>query len=179
MRLDFDSYYLEPIRIQDAWNLCNFIVANEDRLKPYFPVTLEQNLTPDLSKFFVEKKVKQFELKEEFLFTLKVTESKELIGLVYLKKLDWTKKQGELAYCIGYQYEGKGFISEAIRALSEYAFKELKIKTLQIIVHETNNASIKVAKKCGFIWKETLINEFTPKGGQPINMELYIKTYQE
>ena len=96
MQLSFDSFYIEPIRIQDAWNLCNFIVANEDRLKPYFPRTLEQNLTPELSKFFVEKKVKQFQLKKEFLFTLKENSSNQFVGLVYIKELDWVKKQGEL-----------------------------------------------------------------------------------
>ena len=176
MRLDFESFYIEPIEIIDAWNLCDFIAANEDRLKRYFPKTLEQNLTPDLSKFFVQKKVKQFENKEEFLFTLKANLSKEIIGLIHLKKLDWNKKRGEFAYCISYTFEGKGIISNAVDALSKYAFIQLGLKTLEIIVDKANIKSIKVAKNCNFIWKKTLINEFTPTGQEPINMELYVKT---
>ena len=91
MQLNLDSYYIEPIKTQDAWNLCDFIVANEDRLKRYFPKTLEQNLTPSLSKRFVELKVKQFHLKEEFLFVIKRKESNKFAGLVYIKELDWIK----------------------------------------------------------------------------------------
>ncbi len=171
--LSFNGYNIKPIQLQDTWNLCNFIVANEDRLKRYFPKTLEQNLTPDLSKFFVEKKVKQFRLKEEFLFTIKENESGKLAGLVYIKELDWNKKQGEFAYCIGYPFEGKGITTKAINTLSEYAFADLNIETLQIIVHKDNIASVKVAENCNFIWKKTLDNEFTPPGEKSLNMELY------
>ena len=53
--IDLDTFYIEPIKINDAWKLCNFVVANEDRLKRYFPDTLEQNSTPDLSKYFCWK----------------------------------------------------------------------------------------------------------------------------
>ncbi|TGV03753.1 GNAT family N-acetyltransferase [Flavivirga rizhaonensis] len=176
--LSFNGYHIEPIQLQDAWSLCNFITANEDRLKRYFPKTLEQNLTPDLSKFFVEKKVKQFSLKEEFLFTIKEKASKKLVGLIYIKELDWNKKQGEFAYCIGYPFEEQGIMTKAISYLSDFAFSDLDIKTLQIIVHKDNIASVKVAKNCNFTWIKTLKNEYTPPGEASLNMELY-ELYKE
>lgn len=173
MQLSFNSYYIDPIKLEDAWNICNFIVANEDRLKRYFPKTLEQNLTPDLSKFFVEKKVKQFELKEEYLFTIKENETNQLVGLIYIKELDWIKKQGEFAYSIGYEYEGKGITTKAIKFLSDYAFENLNLKTLQIITHKDNLASVSVAKNCNFTWIKTLEREHTPPNESPLDMELY------
>ena len=173
MQLNFGSYHIIPIHPKDGWNICNFIVANEDRLKHYFPKTLEQNLTPDLSNIFVEKKVKQFEAKEEFLFTLRENESNKLVGLVYIKEVDWTKKQGEFAYCIDYSVEGKGLITESVKQLSDYAFEILGLETLQIISHKSNIGSIKVAENNNFSWIKTLNNEFTPPGKSPLNMELY------
>jgi ribosomal-protein-alanine N-acetyltransferase len=178
MQLNFGSYSIVPIHPKDAWNICNFAVANENRLKRYFPKTLEQNLTPDLSNIFVEKKVKQFELKEEFLFTLRENESNTLVGLIYIKALDWTKKQGEFAYAIDYNVEGKGIMTEAIQQLSEYAFKNLGIETLQIIVHKSNIGSVKVADNCNFTYIKTLKSEHTPPGEAPLNMELY-ELYKE
>ncbi|GAA3587824.1 GNAT family protein [Flavivirga amylovorans] len=176
--LSFNGYNIAPIQLKDAWSICNFIVANEDRLKRYFPKTLEQNLTPDLSKFFVDKKVKQFHSKEEFLFTIKENESGELVGLVYIKELDWDKKQGEFAYCIGYPFKGQGVITKAISCLSDFAFSDLGLKTLQIIVHKDNIASVKVAEDCNFTWIKTLKNEFAPPGEALLNMELY-ELYKE
>ncbi|MGB5418726.1 GNAT family N-acetyltransferase [Algibacter sp.] len=178
MRLNFGSYYIIPIHPKDGWTICNFIVANEDRLKRFFPKTLEQNLTPDLSNIFVAKKVSQFETKEEFLFTLREAESNKLLGLVYIKEVDLDKKQGELAYCIDYNFQGKGLITEAVKQLSDYAFSQLGFKTLQIIVHKSNIGSVKVAENNNFTWIKTLNNEFTPPGENSLNMELY-ELYKE
>jgi len=133
----------------------------------------EQNLNPNLSQLFVEKMVKQFENKETFLFTLKHTGTRELAGLIYIKELDWNIKQGEFAYCIGYTFEGQGLTSKAIQRLSDYAFTNLGLETLQIIAHKDNLSSVKVALKNDFKWVKTLVNEFTPIGEAPLDMELY------
>jgi len=169
----FGTFEINPIQKHDAWKICNFIVANTDRLKLFFPKTLEQNLNPTLSQYFVEKKVKQFSNEEEFLFTLKHSKTREIAGLVYIKELDWQKKQGELAYCIGYQFEGQNITSKAIKELSSHAFETLGLKTLQIIVHKTNTGSVKVAKNNDFKWIKTLEKAFTPTNETPIDMELY------
>jgi ribosomal-protein-alanine N-acetyltransferase len=173
MFLDFNQYYIEPIAEKDAWKLFDFIISNAERLKRYFPKTLEQNLTPDLSWVFVAKKVKEFNAKEEFLFKLKEKRNRTIIGLVYIKELDWDKKQAELAYCIAYQFEGMGIITNSVKVLSDYAFDTLGLKTLQIIVHKTNTGSTKVAEKCGYTCQHTLLKEHTPPGEKALDMELY------
>ena len=58
----FDTFEINPIHGGDAWKLCNFMVANEDRFKHYFPGTLAQNLNPTLSQLFVKTKLKSFVL---------------------------------------------------------------------------------------------------------------------
>lgn len=173
MTANFNGFEINPIHLGDAWKICNFIIANEDRLRRYFPKTLAQNQNPTLSKYFVEQKVKQFQNNEELLFTLKQTETRELAGLVFLKELNWKTKQGEFAYCIGYTFEGQGLISKAIKILSAYAFEELGLETLQIIAHKNNIRSVKIALNSNFVWQKTLEREFTPNGEKPLDMELY------
>lgn len=173
-----ENLYIEPIHEKYAWRICDFCAVNADRLKRFFPKTLEQNLTPDLSTYFVETKVKEFNAKEEFLFVLKEKENHTVVGLVYIKELDWEKKQGELAYAIGYQVEGKGYMTESVKAISNWAFTEHQFKTLQIISHKTNTGSIRVAEKSGFTWQKVLVAEHTPPGEMPLNMELYELNYE-
>lgn len=173
MTIEFNEYGIDAIHEKYAWRICDFVVTNTERLKRYFPKTLEQNLTPDLSKYFVEKKLKQFRNREEFLFVLKEKENRTVIGLIFIKEIDWETKEAELAYCIGYQYEGKGWMTESIKALSNYAFNDLELKTLRIIVHDSNIPSIRVAEKCGFIWTKKLLKEHTPPNENPLDMELY------
>ncbi|MBD0831367.1 GNAT family N-acetyltransferase [Aestuariibaculum sediminum] len=169
----YKSFDIDPINTKDYWSICDFVVANENRLKRFFPITLKENQTPDLSKLFTEKKAKLFVKKQEFLFTVKEKVTNLLVGLVYLKSINWDKKQGELAYCIGYQHKGKGLMSEVVKIISDYAFKELGLKTLQIIVDKNNTSSVKVAKNCNFTWIKTLSNAFTPPGESSCDMELY------
>ena len=173
MFLEFKNYYLDSIHEKYAWRICDFCAINEERLKRFFPKTLEQNLTPDLSNYFVERKIKEFSAKEEFLFVLKEKENHTLIGLVYLKELDWVKKQGELAYAMSYQAEGNGYMTETIHAISDWALQKLQLKTLQIIVHHTNIGSVRVAEKCGFTLQKILPAEHTPPGENPLDMQLY------
>ncbi|MFP4844657.1 GNAT family N-acetyltransferase [Winogradskyella sp. PE311] len=173
MVAQFNGFQISPIHNGDAWKICNFCVSNADRFKRYFPKTLEQNLNPTLSQFFVDKKVKQFNNKEEFLFTLKHSETRELAGLIYIKELDWDIKQGEFAYCIGYTFEGQGLTSKAVSELSKHAFKNLGVEVLQIISHKNNLGSVKVAVNNNFQWRKTLLNEYTPPNEQPLDMELY------
>ncbi|CAM4159522.1 GNAT family N-acetyltransferase [Zobellia roscoffensis] len=169
----FESFSIEPIHEKYAWRICDFVTINSGRLKRYFPITLAANLTPSLSQIFVEQKVHEYQKNEEFLFVLKDNENRTIIGLVYIKELNWEKKQAELAYCIGYQFEGKGITSLAVDALSKYATNDLGLKTLQIIVHKTNNGSIRVAEKCGYTWQKVLLKEHTPPSESPLDMELY------
>jgi len=169
----FDDYSIDKISDSDALNLCDLMVSNAERFQRFFPVTLKQNLTLELSELFVVKKVKEFETNEEFLFTLKANVSSTIIGLVYIKELDWEKKQGELAYCIDVNYEGIGLITRAVKKLIGYAFNHLGLETLQIIVHEDNLGSVSIAKKGNFIWQRTLLNEHTPPNEDPLDMELY------
>ena len=58
------TYELHLLQEKDFWKICNFMVANEDRFNTYFPSTLAQNLTPDLSTRFVKEKTRNILEKE-------------------------------------------------------------------------------------------------------------------
>ncbi|WP_136467852.1 GNAT family N-acetyltransferase [Flagellimonas onchidii] len=173
MQVEFENYSISPIREKDAWSICDFVVSNEERLKDYFPKTVQENLNPTLSQYFVVKKVKAFLAEEEYLFTIKENRNRAIIGLVYVKELDKLQNQAELAYCIGYQYEDKGIMTASIKNLILWCFNDKGLKTLQIIVHNSNLASKKIAERNGFQWKQTLLKEHTTGNGKTLDMELY------
>lgn len=169
-----EDFYIEPIQSDDALYVHQLMILNSERFKDYFPKTLEQNSTVESSKEFAVKKEKEYKLKEEFLFTIKEKSTKKIAGLIYIKELDWNVKKGEFAYCVGKKFGGKGLMTKSIEVLSVYAFVELGLEELEIIVHKTNTPSVRVAEKNGFLWQETLLNEFTPPNKEPLDMELYI-----
>ena len=56
----------------------------------------------------------------------------------------------DFAYAISPEFWGKGYVSEAVKCLTDWAFKTTQVQTLQIRVYEGNGASAKVATKNGF-----------------------------
>jgi len=159
------------ITLEDAKALNRLIISNIAYFQRYFPLTVASNLTLKDSIHFIETISEDIIQKKQLLYTIKIRS--ELIGLVYLKELDWETKQGEFAYCLAENFNGQGIISNAVKHLSFVAFNNLKLETLIIIAHKTNSGSIKVAEKCGFTHIKTLKKEFTPTGENPLDMELY------
>lgn len=167
-----NDFHIAPLEISDAKSLSKLMVLNWPSFRRYMPKTLEKNLSKKASELFIAVMNSEKTRESLRLFALKT--GTEVAGLIYIKNLDFQKKEGEFAYCIGNEFSGKGRISEGVEKLSTHAFSELCLKKLKIITHKTNIASVKVAQKCRFLWKETLKNEFTPLNEAPLDMELYV-----
>ncbi|MFD0795997.1 GNAT family N-acetyltransferase [Maribacter chungangensis] len=175
MNLKVKGFEIAPIQEKDAWRLCDFMVANSERFKNDFPGTLKQNLNPTLSALFVQEKARQFTAGQEFLFTVKEQEHRTIIGLIYVKELQKKEGQGELAYCIGYEHEGKGLMTRFLNQIIPWAFTKLGLGTLQIIAHKDNKGSTRIAEKLGFSWQETLPEAHKRYNGDVVDMERYEK----
>lgn len=171
--VNLTNFIITPLNRTDSNQLYEFIVNNKKRLSYYFPVTLEMNNSLEKTKIYISTKTKEISEKTNFTFAIRDRYSQKIAGLIIIKKIDWNKKQGELAYCISSEFEGKGVTTFAVKKMIKFGFNELGLNTLQIIAHKTNIGSCLVAEKNGFIWQQTLLNEFTPTNQQPLNMELY------
>jgi RimJ/RimL family protein N-acetyltransferase len=63
---------------------------------------------------------------------------------------------GEIAYVVAPAARGRGFASAAVRALSVWAFHELRLERLQLSIRPDNVASRRVADKAGYAYEGTL-----------------------
>ncbi len=167
------KFTIHELILDDAADLCHLMVSNMARFERFFPNTLRQNLTLKTSQDFIQKKQTQFKTNFEFTWGLKEVVSGKLIGLIILKELNWIDGVGELAYCIDKNFNGKGWMTQAVKIISKHALEQLKLGSLQIVVHKENTGSIRVAEKCGYIWKRTLSEAYTPPKESALDMELY------
>jgi RimJ/RimL family protein N-acetyltransferase len=63
---------------------------------------------------------------------------------------------GEIAYVVAPAARGRGLASVAVRALSAWAFSELRLERLQLSIRPDNLASRRVAEKAGYAYEGTL-----------------------
>ena len=64
----------------------------------------------------------------------------------------------EIGYWIHNAFQGKGYVTEFVNALTQFAFEECNAIRVQILTQVDNENSISVAKRCGFHLEATLKN---------------------
>lgn len=91
-------------------------------------------------------------------------DSGECIGMIAYFLVDTHNNFGEIEYCIGKEFQGKGYATEACRAVIDYGFDRIGFNKVQICVRPANVASNKVIDKCGFTYEGTLRDYFHING---------------
>ena len=75
-----------------------------------------------------------------------------LIGNCGIHAIDWKNRVGEVGITIGEKdYQGKGYGTEAMDVLLDYAFKSVNLNRLQLRVYKFNSRAISSYNKIGFI----------------------------
>ncbi len=98
------------------------------------------------------------------------------IGLV--AKEDVYRKSMEIGYWLGEEFWGRGIITEAVHAVSDYAFTSFDIIRLYADVFDWNTASMRVLEKNGFE-REARLHKAVVKDGMIADVFLYAKVLHE
>jgi RimJ/RimL family protein N-acetyltransferase len=81
------------------------------------------------------------------------------VGGTGLHRMDWAVPRFEIGYWVRRSFEGKGYVSEAVRALTRLAFGTLGAQRVEIHFSHRNLRSQRVAERCGFILEGRLRNQ--------------------
>lgn len=82
------------------------------------------------------------------LFSMIEKSSGAFIGNIEL--MDFTETEAELGIAITAAKQDRGYGTEAIRAVTDYAFDQLVLKRVFLKVYPDNARAIRVYEKCGF-----------------------------
>jgi RimJ/RimL family protein N-acetyltransferase len=84
------------------------------------------------------------------------------IGMV---GIDWSKQDApELGYWLGVAHWGRGFGTEAARALIDFFFEDSDAEQLYAGARVANPASRNILEKCGFQWSGVELHRFEALG---------------
>lgn len=72
------------------------------------------------------------------------------VGMLDLHHL--TSTTGEVGYWLSSEFQHLGIMTKSVKLLIQYAFKQLKLKSLILKTAPDNLASQHVAKNCGFVY---------------------------
>ncbi|CEH29137.1 Acetyltransferase, GNAT family [Aneurinibacillus migulanus] len=107
-------------------------------------------------------------------FSIIELESNEIIGSCGYNSLDFENAKVEIGCDLAKAFWGRGYASEAIGSLLDYAFASLKLNRVEAKVEPENVNSIKVLQKLNFTF-EGLLRQYERSKGKFIDLKMYSK----
>ena len=95
------------------------------------------------------------------------------IGGVGLHRIDWTVRRFEIGYWCHTARQGQGFVTEAVRALTGFAFERLQARRVEIRMDDSNTPSWRVAQRSGFVLEGVLRSDALTPQGEPRDTRVY------
>jgi RimJ/RimL family protein N-acetyltransferase len=78
------------------------------------------------------------------------------LGVAVAPHIDADERTAELGYVLSSAARGRGVATEALRQLTAWAFEEQRLIRLQLLISVSNEASKRVAQRCGYRFEGVL-----------------------
>lgn len=88
----------------------------------------------------------------------------ECIGQIAYFLVDNKNHFAEIEYCIGSEFQCRGYATEAAKAVIAFGFDEINLHKVQICTKTINQPSKRVIEKCGLTYEGTLRDYFFMNG---------------
>ncbi len=113
---------------------------------------------------YISKQLAEFEKGHSVTFVIERKFERVFSGLIKVRDIEQEHSQAELSFWLAVEAWGQGYISEALKPLLRFAFKDLGLNRLCAYHMVRNPASGKVLQKNGFI-QEGLLRQRVRKWG--------------
>jgi RimJ/RimL family protein N-acetyltransferase len=142
----------------DGPEMCAAVAESLPELRAWLPWATETP-TPDGYEANVREARARFLLREDLRFQLYLrSDAGTLVGSSGLHRIDWEAGRFEIGYWLRTRFVGQGLMTEAVRGLARFAFRELDANRLEIWCDARNARSSEVARRVGFIHEGTFID---------------------
>ena len=155
---------IRPYRHGDEEALREAVVESREHLRPWMPWA-DTHQTIEESREWVEQAVAKWRQREEMILSIWEKETGRFLGGTGLHPRNWDIPSFEVGYWIRRSAEGRGYVTEAMRLLVEYALEELRARRVEIRCDEHNVRSAAVALRLGFKQEALLRNHMLTPGG--------------
>jgi ribosomal-protein-serine acetyltransferase len=148
-----DGIELRLLEERHAKALFLAVERERERLRPWLAWVDATNTEEDTLNF-IRSVLEQFA--ENRGFAAGIWSGARLAGTIGVHRIDWTNRRVEIGYWLGREYEGRGIMTEACRAVITHLFRELELHRVEIRCAAENARSAAIPKRLGFTLEGTL-----------------------
>ncbi|MGQ4832622.1 MAG: GNAT family N-acetyltransferase [Candidatus Asgardarchaeia archaeon] len=153
---------LRALEDEDAYTLAQYV--NDLEVIRYLSIYRPHSTRDELE--FIETARNNMKRNLQFTFGIVDKESKKLIGVISLNKVNWVSRTSELGIAIWNKaYWGRGYGTEALTLILDYGFNFLNLHKIWLRVFDFNKRAIRAYEKVGFV-KEGVLRKHVFKEGR-------------
>jgi ribosomal-protein-alanine N-acetyltransferase len=159
--LKTDDLILRPLRRRDYKRWLHVRAENKDWLDAWeatLPQVPGEENSKNLPSFFEAIRWHRSEGRAGRSISLAIwqvnAQGKNLIGQITLGGIMYGAMRGaHIGYWIDKAYANRGYMTQAVVALTNFGFETLKLHRIEINIRPENEPSIRVAQKAGYIFE--------------------------
>jgi RimJ/RimL family protein N-acetyltransferase len=116
-------------------------------------------------------------LRQEFHWLMLRREDQHYLGTCGLHHVEWSVPKVEVGYWIRTREAGKGYVTEAVHAMTQFAFENLKAIRIEIHCDDRNPRSGAVGQRAGFTLETIRRSDSRAQDGSVRDTRVYVKTH--
>ncbi len=157
--IETERLLIRPPQLGDAKPVNLAINQSLHEIRRWMPWASDPSL--ETTEDFINRGIKYWQENQpkELPMIIQLKSTREIISASgFNEKSNFEVPMFETGYWLDTKFTGKGFMTEAIIAITRFAFEHFSAVRVQISAQKENIKSINVAKRAGFIEEATLKN---------------------
>ncbi|MGN1136530.1 MAG: GNAT family N-acetyltransferase [Oscillospiraceae bacterium] len=159
--IETERLLLRRFTFSDSADMLKYWISDENIQYSYCePVySTESEVTALLEKY-----ISSYSSPDYYRWAVIEKKSGNCIGQIAFFLVDCKNHFAEIEYCIGADFQNRGYATEAAKAVVRFGLEEAEFHKIQICHRSNNLPSKRVIEKCGFTFEGTLRDYFYKDG---------------
>ena len=143
------SLLLRQLKPEDENEI--FIMRSDERILKYLDIPVANNIED--ARKFIEKINNGINKNEWIYWGITLQNNPKLIGTICLWNISEENSTADAGYVLLNEYQGKGFMQEALKKVIDYGFNKMNFNYIEADVDPENFPSIKLLERFNFVCK--------------------------
>jgi len=126
-----------------------FAMRSDERMHEYTDTTPDHDISE--TDEYLAKMLQGVDENRWIIWAIQHRDSARVIGSVGIWNFNETQTTAELSYGIATEFQGRGYMGEALGRVIEYAFATLKLTALEAYTEAENTPSRRLLNRIGFV----------------------------
>lgn len=167
-----EEFYTESLLIRkpipgDGKAVYKAVQASLVELKPWMAWANKEQTEKD-TEVIIREAYAKFLTHEDLRLHIFNRESGEFIASSGLHRINWDIPKFEIGYWIDSRFSGRGYMTEAVDRITNFAFNELKARRVEIRCDVRNEKSRAIPERLGFTLEGILKNDGMSADGKEL-----------